>query len=70
MNGSSEARRAEFLVSTDWLARHLDDPGQRILDLRFYFDDLERGRRDYLAAHIPGALYLDWTADISEPRVT
>jgi len=56
------------LVSTSWLAEHLDDPALRILDCRFYFDDLARGQQAYLDAHIPGAQYLDWTRDISEPR--
>lgn len=57
-----------LVVSTAWLADHLDQPGLRILDCRFYFDDLGKGRRAYREAHIPGALYLDWSHDISEPR--
>ncbi len=65
---AGQVRRDDFLVSTEWLAGHLDDPDVRVLDCRFYFEDLARGRRDYLEAHIPGALYLDWTTDISEPR--
>jgi len=58
------------VVSTAWLAERLDDrqPDLRILDCRYYFDDVERGRREYLAAHIPGALYVDWTRDLSEPK--
>lgn len=55
------------LVSTDWLDSHLGEARLRVVDCRFYFDDLDRGRREYLAAHIPGAVYLDWTKDISEP---
>jgi thiosulfate/3-mercaptopyruvate sulfurtransferase len=60
--------RTAFLVSTGWLEEHLDDPGLRVVDCRFYFDDYDRGRRSYLEAHIPGAHYLNWTTDISEPR--
>jgi thiosulfate/3-mercaptopyruvate sulfurtransferase len=56
------------VVSTAWLADHLDDPAVRILDCRYYFDDLARGHRAYLEAHIPGAQHLDWTTAISEPR--
>jgi len=56
------------VVSTAWLADHLEDPSVRILDCRFYFDDVARGRRAYVESHIPGAQYLDWTRDISEPR--
>jgi thiosulfate/3-mercaptopyruvate sulfurtransferase len=56
------------LITTAWLADHLTDPAVRILDCRYYFDDSARGRRAYTEAHIPGAQYLDWTSDISEPR--
>src|SRR3569833_3628221 len=56
------------LVSTAWLAAHLQDAGVRVLDLRYYFDDLERGQREYLESHIPGALYLNWAREISEPQ--
>ncbi len=61
-------RREDLLATTDWLAEHLEDSGVRVLDCRFSFDDLEQGRREYLRSHIPGAFYLDWTRDISEPR--
>jgi thiosulfate/3-mercaptopyruvate sulfurtransferase len=66
------------LVTTDWLAEHLQDPGVRIVDIRGYVKktDLGDGRQkaDYLAAreeyeeaHIPGAVYVDWTRDITDP---
>jgi thiosulfate/3-mercaptopyruvate sulfurtransferase len=58
----------DALVSTDWLAQHLQDSNLRILDCRYYFDDLEKGQRAYLESHIPGALHLNWARDISEPR--
>ncbi len=59
------------LVSTDWLAAHLDDPQVRIVDMRglvlpptapkpHYF----ARHNDYAAGHIPGAVYIDWTRDI------
>jgi thiosulfate/3-mercaptopyruvate sulfurtransferase len=59
------------LVSTDWLAAHLDDPRVRVVDMRgkvlpptapkpHYFARHE----DYAAGHIPGAVYIDWTKDI------
>jgi len=64
------------LVTTDWLAEHLDDV--RIVDIRGYVKktDLGEGRQraEYLAAreeydeaHIPGAVYVDWTRDITDP---
>ncbi|HEY0128875.1 MAG TPA: rhodanese-like domain-containing protein, partial [Rubrobacteraceae bacterium] len=66
------------LVTTDWLAEHLEDPGVRVVDIRGYVKktDLGRGRQraDYLAArdeydeaHVPGAVYVDWTRDITDP---
>lgn len=64
----SATRRDQMLASTGWLAAHLHDPHVRIVDCRFYFDDFDRGRRTYLESHIPGAQYLNWTTDISEPR--
>src|SRR5215211_47817 len=64
------------LVTTDWLAQHLDDV--RIVDIRGYVrkTDLGEGRQraEYLAArdeyeeaHIPGAVYVDWTREITDP---
>jgi thiosulfate/3-mercaptopyruvate sulfurtransferase len=63
------------LVTTDWLEEHLDDPEVRVVDIRGYVrkTDLGEGRQraEYLAAreeydeaHIPGAVYVDWTRDI------
>ncbi|HUR30974.1 MAG TPA: sulfurtransferase [Saprospiraceae bacterium] len=40
-----------------------------ILDTRFYLDDLLRGRKEYIQSHVPGAVYLDITHDLSSPVV-
>jgi len=56
---------ADFLVTTDWLAERLDDPGIRIVDCRFAFD--RDCREDYQESHIPGAVYLNWSIDLSDP---
>ena len=53
------------LISTTELARHLDDPDWAILDCRFTLTDPPRGRRDYLQAHIPGAVYAHLGEDLS-----
>jgi thiosulfate/3-mercaptopyruvate sulfurtransferase len=69
----------DTLVSTAWLAAHLDDPSLRIVDIRGYVKkrDLGNGRQEaeYLAArdeydeaHIPGAVYIDWIRDITDPE--
>src|SRR5215203_2016001 len=66
------------LVTTDWLAAHLDDEKVRVVDIRGCVDktDLGGGRQkaEYLAAreeydeaHIPGAVYVDWTSNITDP---
>jgi thiosulfate/3-mercaptopyruvate sulfurtransferase len=45
------------IVSTQWLADHLDDPSVVVLQLA-------SARRDYTAGHIPGARFL-WINDIA-----
>lgn len=68
----------EQLVSVDWLADHLDHPGVRIVDIRGYVrtTDLGDGKQaatyagapeEYAAGHIPGAVFVDWTSDITDP---
>jgi thiosulfate/3-mercaptopyruvate sulfurtransferase len=48
------------LVSTDWLAAHIDDPKVKIIDASFKLPGvLPLPVDDYLAAHIPGAAYFD-----------
>lgn len=66
MNRGTEAVVAQdFLVSTDWLAQRLDDPQIRIVDCRFAFDqDMQQA---YEESHIPGAVYLNWSRDLSDP---
>jgi thiosulfate/3-mercaptopyruvate sulfurtransferase len=55
------------LVTTDWLARHLDDPAVRIADVRWYLDPARKGRDAYARGHVPGAVFLDVDADLSAP---
>ena len=55
------------LISAAELAEHLDDPGWAIVDCRFALADTERGRRDFQAAHIPGARYAHLDEDLSGP---
>jgi len=61
------------LVSTEWLANHLDDGDIRIVDVRWRsryengkgisFDD----REGYLEGHIPGAVFAGMIGDLSDP---
>ena len=60
----------DSLVSTDWLARHLGEPDLVIIDSSWFMPSLGRsGRDEHLAAHIPGARFLDIdeVADKSHP---
>jgi len=48
------------LVSTDWLAAYLDDPKVKIIDATFKLPGvLPLPVEDYLAAHLPGAVFFD-----------
>ncbi|NWF68826.1 MAG: sulfurtransferase [Chloroflexi bacterium] len=60
------------LVSTEWLAAHLHEV--RVIDIRghvvaaseplpHYFNH----HADYLVSHIPGALFVDWVHEITDP---
>lgn len=50
----------QTLVSTEWLAAHLNDPDLRIIDASYYLAEMGRdARAEYDAAHIPGARFFD-----------
>jgi thiosulfate/3-mercaptopyruvate sulfurtransferase len=49
----------EVLVSTDWVAEHLDDPAIRLVESNE--DTLL-----YASGHIPGAVHVDWTSDLND----
>jgi len=62
------------LVTTWWLAEHLNDKNLRVVDIRghvlpasepppHYFSH----RDEYEISHIPGAVFIDWVTDIVEP---
>ena len=56
------------LVSTAWLAAHLGNPDLRVLDGSWYLPQMTRdARREYHAAHIPGARFFDIDG-ISDPN--
>lgn len=67
------------LISTGWLIEHLDDPGIRVVDIRGCVKKRNLGggrqeaeylatREEYGEAHVPGAVYIDWTSDITDPN--
>lgn len=56
-----------LLVTPPWLFDHLDDPHVRIVDTRWYLLDRDKGERDYLAGHIPNAMYWHVDRDLAAP---
>ena len=57
------------LISPAEVAAHIDDPNWAVVDCRFALAEPAKGRRDYLAAHIPGAVYAHLDEDLSGPVV-
>jgi thiosulfate/3-mercaptopyruvate sulfurtransferase len=55
------------LISPEALAQRLSDPRLRLLDVRWWLTDLPRGHRDYLAGHLPGAVWVDLDTDLAAP---
>ena len=49
----------DVLVSTDWVADHLTDPSVRVIESN---EDMLL----YPSGHIPGAVQVDWTADLND----
>ena len=64
----------QYLVETDWLANHLDDPDLRIVDCTQYLPDYGEkveittvsGRENYAKGHIPGAAYVDLLGELTD----
>ena len=60
------------IISTDILAAHLDDDagaGARVIvDCRFDLQNDQWGREQYLADHIPGAVYASLNQDMAGPK--
>jgi thiosulfate/3-mercaptopyruvate sulfurtransferase len=51
---------SDAIVSADWLAARLDDPGVRVVEVSVEPGKFERG-------HIPGAVNLRWHTDLVDP---
>jgi thiosulfate/3-mercaptopyruvate sulfurtransferase len=54
--------RPDVLVSTDWVADHLNDPKVRLVES-------DEDVLLYETGHIPGAVKIDWVADLNDPLV-
>ena len=55
------------LISTEQLARNLDNPEWVVFDCRFSLTDPAAGINEYTKAHIPNARYANLDADLSSP---
>lgn len=63
----------EFLVETDWLAQHLNDPNVVVFDCTTHLIpdpkntyQVVPGREDFAKGHIPGAQFIDMLHDVSD----
>lgn len=63
----------EFLVETDWLAQHLDDPNVVVLDCTTHLIpkpeityEVVPSREDFERGHVPGAQFVDMARDVSD----
>ena len=70
---TNQIAHPEWLVESDWLAAHLDDPRLRIFDCTTHLRPdpatvyrVEAGRTGYQERHIPGAGFIDIQADLSD----
>jgi thiosulfate/3-mercaptopyruvate sulfurtransferase len=56
--------RSELLATPAWLAEELSRDGVRLIDVRWRPDGT--AAQVFEAAHIPGAVHLDWRAELSD----
>lgn len=57
--------KADLLVTTEELARHLDDPAWVVVDTRHELTDPAKGPRAYAEGHIPGAYFMHVDLDLA-----
>jgi thiosulfate/3-mercaptopyruvate sulfurtransferase len=58
----------KLLVTTENLAKHLDDPNWVVVDTRHELSNPDTGPRAYAEGHIPGAFFLHVDHDLSAPK--
>ena len=60
MSTDSTYANPSALVSTEWVAKHLDDPRVRLLEV-----DVDTNA--YASGHAPGAVGINWTTQLGDP---
>ncbi|MCB1215361.1 MAG: sulfurtransferase [Deltaproteobacteria bacterium] len=64
----------QYLVESDWLEKHLQDPNLRILDCTVSLKPNQEGiltnvgREAWEASHIPGSLFADLSKELSDQK--
>ncbi len=73
MTAGARIANPQYLVETDWLARHLADPELRIFDCTTYLDPdpvavytVRSGRPEWEKGHIPGSGHIDLQGELSD----
>jgi thiosulfate/3-mercaptopyruvate sulfurtransferase len=62
------AREFPMRVEPAWLELRLADPDLRIVDATWYLPSEGRdARAEYLAGHLPGAIHIDLSSELSDP---
>ncbi|HLT21017.1 MAG TPA: sulfurtransferase [Thermomicrobiales bacterium] len=62
MSSKSNYANPDALVSTEWVAKHKDDPGIVLAEVN---EDILL----YESGHIPGAIKLDWTTELQDQTI-
>lgn len=57
---SGEYANPDVLVDTEWVLAHLDDPTVHLIDV-------SRQREAYDEGHLPGARFVQWNSDLTNP---
>src|SRR5690606_20890496 len=60
--GSAGYANGDVLVSTAWVAEHIDHPGVRVVEVDVDTKEYEQG-------HIPGAVGWDWSKDLCDTKI-
>lgn len=62
MNTKQSELTPDALVSTEWVAAHLEDPRIRIIESN-------EDQLLYRSGHVPGAVEVDWVRDLNQPVI-